>query len=162
MRCVGRLSNEALATQNQHSHLQPILPERQMQHGSQMPLPSFWNLSGSSTSSMTSSAMPSPSAMDSMCMPVDCDDCGQSLQGTMNQNSMDMDMDGCATQLDARCVGCGKNVCSHCSTSGADEQRRCLPCAGCDSLPAIMALANKLGVGWTGFTKGHRIYWRLV
>lgn len=154
---IDRTINLLFSAQKHHVHspqqeqqqqqpvlAQPTAPQQShAQQGSQASLHSFWRLPSSGAASTSSIDLSSPPIDRSVYAPADCEDCGQTIRGAPDGDSMDMDMDmdGFGVGTETSCGSCGKHVCSHCSITNLGEQRRCLMCAGSKAWTG--------GLGWT-------------
>lgn len=118
----------------------PGPPSSSSSSSQQTNLHSFWNLP-SRPSALPAACLP-PTTMDT---PTECEDCGQKLYG--DDESMMMDVDNTSGTRATSCGGCGKHVCSYCSITNLDEQRRCLSCAGTTSRAGSGARAT---IPWAG------------
>lgn len=160
------------STSQPHQQQQPqshmAQPQQQQQHAPaahQASLHNFWKLPPQSLSAAASAATaPSPPVDASMYAPTDCEDCGRGLSRNNNEDDnnnngghnedasmmddvdvdMEIGMSGGGSWLEAaRCAGCAKLVCSHCSITNMGERRRCLGCA--DNHGARKGWAGDLG-----------------
>ncbi|KAF6827917.1 orf21 protein [Colletotrichum plurivorum] len=88
----------------------------------QKSLHSFWNIKSSAPHISEASA---PVVDQVALQPTSCEDCGAGLGPS--DGSMEV---GGGLEVEGSCGACGRHVCSHCSITNLDEQRRCLRCAG--------------------------------